>query len=66
MSMSPQDRLRALRGAPPNGWVAFSADEERLVAYGATYQEVVESAAKNGESDPVLLKVPEDWSLRVL
>ena len=26
---------------PPNGWAAFSEDEERLVAYGESYDEVV-------------------------
>lgn len=55
-----------LREAPPDGWVAFSADESRLVAYGATYDEVVEKAETNGEPDPVLVKVPKDWSLLVL
>ncbi len=66
MSMNPEDRVRVLREAPPDGWVAFSADESRLVAYGATYDEVVEKAETNGEPDPVLVKVPKDWSLLVL
>jgi hypothetical protein len=64
--MSPEARIKALRGAPPDGWVAFSSDEERLVAYGKTYEEVVAKAEKNGEPDPVLTKVPKDWSMQVL
>jgi len=64
--MSPEARLKALRDAPSDGWVAFSSDEERPVAYGKTYEEAVTNAEKNGESDPVLTKVPKDWSLRVL
>ncbi len=53
--MSPEDRLDALRNAPPDGWVAFSSDETRLVAYG-----------ENGERDPVILKVPKNWLVQVL
>ena len=63
---SYQDRLDALRNAPPDGWVAFSADETRLVAYGVTYEEAVTKADQNGERDPVLVKVPKDWSMQVL
>ena len=65
-SMSPETRIKALREAPPNGWVAFSSDEERLVAYGKTYEEAVRKAEKRGELDPVLVKVPKDWSMQVL
>ena len=65
-SMSPEARIIALRAAPPDGWVAFSSDEERLVAYGKTYEEAVTRAEKNGEPDPVLTKVPKDWSMQVL
>ncbi len=63
--MSPEDRLDALRNAPPDGWVAFSSDETRLVAYGVTYEEAVTKADQNGERDPVLVKVPKDWSMQV-
>ena len=59
-------RLQALRDAPPDGWIAFSADETRVVAYGSSYDEVVASAEKQGESDPVVVKVPTDWSTQVL
>ena len=64
--MSSEARVEALRNAPQDGWAAFSEDEERLVAYGSTYSEVVESAEKHGESEPVLVKVPESWDDRVL
>jgi hypothetical protein len=66
MSMSPEARIQALRKAPPDGWVAFSADEDRLVAYGITYEDAVAKAEENGEPDPVLVKVPKDWSMQVL
>ena len=64
--MSPDARIKALRAAPPDGWAAFSSDEERLVAYGKTYEEAVAKAEEKGESDPVLVKVPKDWSIQVL
>jgi hypothetical protein len=64
--MTPEARLKALRAAPPDGWVAFSSDEERLVAHATTYDEAVAKAEKKGEPDPVLVKVPKDWSVQVL
>jgi hypothetical protein len=64
--MSPQARIEALQKAPSNGWVAFSEDEEHLVAYGATYDEVVANAESKGVSDPVVVKVPETWTDLVL
>ncbi len=60
--MSPEERLSALLAAPANGWVAFSGDESRVVAYGATYEEVVSKAEKEGEPDPLLVKIPFDWT----
>lgn len=64
--MTPQSRIQALKNAPPNGWAAFSEDEEKIVAYGKTYDEVVEIAQKAGVSDPVVVKIPENWNDRVL
>lgn len=51
--------------APSNGWIAFSEDEEQLVAYGATYEEVVTKAEKQGVADLVVVKVPETRIYRV-
>lgn len=59
--MSAQDRLEALRNAPPNAWLALSEDESRVVGTAATYEEVVELARKEGVDDPVLIKTPEEW-----
>lgn len=64
--MTPEARIEALRNAPRNGWAAFSEDEERLVAYGATYDEVVKKAEENGVTEPVLVKVPPTWNDMVL
>ena len=48
-----------------NGWIAFSEHDERLIAYGATYDEVVANAEKHGASDLVVMKVPETRIYRV-
>lgn len=64
--MSPEARITALRNAPSNGWAAFSEDEERLVAYGTTYDEVVRKAEENGVMEPVIVKVPPTWNDLVL
>jgi hypothetical protein len=64
--MSPESRLEALRAAPPDGWVAFSENEDRVVAYGATYEEVARKADEQGVADPVLVKISDDWSGRLI
>ena len=63
--MTAEERDRILNEAKPNSWVAFSSDESRLVSCGATYSEAVENAEKNGEDDPVLIKIPDNWEPRV-
>jgi hypothetical protein len=62
--MSADERVKILRDAAPNTWVAFSSDESCLVSCGATYSEAVELAEKSGESDPVLIKIPDNWNAR--
>ena len=64
--MSAEERVEALRKAPPNGWVAFNADETKVVAYGHSYDEVVSAAESSGVSDPLLVKVPKDWTATVM
>jgi predicted RNase H-like HicB family nuclease len=48
-----------------NGWIAFSQDEEHFIAYGATYDEVVANAEKQGVADLIVVKVPETRVYRV-
>lgn len=64
--MTAPERLKALLEALANGWIAFSEDESRVVAYGSTYEEAVSNAAKEGELDPLLVKIPSDWTELVL
>jgi hypothetical protein len=63
--MKTEERVKILREAKPDSWVAFSSDESTLVAYGDTYSEVIERAEKAGETDPVLIKTPENWAPRI-
>lgn len=64
--MSNEERIDALKKAPAGGWVAFSGDESKVVAYGSTYDDVIEAARRAGETDPVLVKVPKDWTRMVM
>jgi len=63
--MSAEERVRILREAMPNSWIALSSDESKVVGYGATYSETVQDAEKHGEEDPVLIKIPDTWEPRV-
>jgi predicted RNase H-like HicB family nuclease len=62
--MSPQTKIIAQK-TPLNGWIAFSQDEEHLIAYGATYDEVVAKAEKQGVADLIVVKMPETRIYRV-
>lgn len=59
--MPTEERVKILRDAPPQTWIAFSEDESRLVATGATYDEVVQKAEDAGVTDPVLVMTPASW-----
>jgi hypothetical protein len=64
--MSAEQRVRILREAKLNSWVAFSEDESKVVAYGDSYSEVVRAAESVGETEPVVVKIPETWASMVL
>jgi len=63
--LSPDERAKILREAPPQTWIAFS-DESKLVAQAPTYEETVALAESNGGNDPVMLMTPESWEPMVL
>lgn len=54
-------RLNTLRSAPMNSWVALSEGESRIVAIGASYQEVSDRSDAAGEANPVVIKTPDRW-----
>jgi len=63
--MSAEERVRILSEAKPNSWLAFSSDESKIVGRGDSYMEAVEESEKNGETDPLLIKIPDNWEPRV-
>ena len=63
--MSAEERVRILSEAKPNSWLAFSSDESKIVGRGDSYMEAIEEAEKNGETDPLLIKIPDNWEPRV-
>ena len=54
-------RLKVLRSAPLDSWIALSEDESKIVAVGTSYDEVVVKSENAGVSDPVLIKTPKSW-----
>jgi hypothetical protein len=62
MSSTASDvRLELLSAAPLDSWIALSEDETKIVAIGATYEEVARKSEEAGVADPVLLKTPKVW-----
>jgi hypothetical protein len=54
-------RSEALRSASPDSWVAMSEDETRIIATGATYEEVSKRLDEAGVQDSVIIKTPKSW-----
>lgn len=48
-----------LQGIPKGSWVALSSNEERVIAYAATLEQVLAKAKEAGEERPVVIRVPE-------
>jgi len=54
-------RVSALRSAPLDAWIALSDDETKIVAKGATYQEVANALERTGDETSVIVKTPPSW-----
>ena len=63
--MASNERVKILKGAKPNSWIALSADESKLLASSEKYSEAVRLAEAQGESEPVLIRTPDAWIDRV-
>lgn len=50
---------KILAGVPKGSWVALSHDEERVVAFDATLEQVLRKAKEAGEENPIVIRVPE-------
>jgi TPP-dependent indolepyruvate ferredoxin oxidoreductase alpha subunit len=55
-------RSEALRSAPLDSWVAIDENETRIIAAGATYEEVSQKLDDAGIDDAVIIKTPESWA----
>jgi hypothetical protein len=54
-------RLKALKSAPLNSWVALSDDETSIIAIGSSYEEVSKKMEESG-LDSVVIKTPNTWA----
>jgi S-methylmethionine-dependent homocysteine/selenocysteine methylase len=59
-------RLSLLQSAPLDKWIALTNDEKQIIAEGETFAEVATAVEEMGAHDPLILRVPEDWTPRVL
>jgi hypothetical protein len=57
--LAVKDISKLLVDVPKGAWVALSRDEERIIAFAGELQEVLNKAKEAGESDPVVIRVPE-------
>ena len=57
--LAVKDVSKLLADVPRGAWVALSRDEERVIAYSAELQDVLQKAKEAGETDPVITRVPE-------
>jgi folylpolyglutamate synthase/dihydropteroate synthase len=64
--LATKDISKLLANVPKGAWVALSSDEERVVAYASELAEVIKKAEESGESNPVVIRVPEDGSTLIL
>jgi hypothetical protein len=60
--MTPEEREKILKGATPDTWIALSPDETKIVGRGKAYGDALAEAERNGETDPVLIKVPPQFT----
>jgi hypothetical protein len=63
--MSLSERVKILKQAKPNSWIALSSDESKLLATSESYAEAVKIAEAAGETEPVLIRTPDTWVDRV-
>jgi len=55
-------RLKALKSAPLDSWIALSDDETSVVAVAKSYEELSKKLEESGVSDSVVLRTPLHWS----
>jgi hypothetical protein len=63
--LSPID-LKELLSPYPGKWVALSQDERQVVGVGETIEEAVALANQHGETFPVVVKAPDQFTTYLL
>ena len=66
MNPVTKDFSRLLDGVSAGAWVALSHDEERVVAFGSDMHDVLVRARQDGESDPIVFRVPSATAALIL
>ena len=62
MAAAESPRLRALKSAPLDSWIALSGDETTVIASGSSFEEVSKKIEESGASDSIVLKTPKYWA----
>ena len=66
MATAPLDLASILKGIPEGEWVAISEKNQEVVAYSADFQTALNHAHEMGETDPLLMRVPDQSSILFL
>lgn len=59
MEFGVQDAFALTKDIPPGDWVAISRRLQKVLAYGADADAVMESAGDQGETVPIIIRVPK-------
>jgi hypothetical protein len=59
MAAASIDYSALVKGLPPGAWVAISERSNKVLAYSADIQTVIDRAREQGENVPLIVKVPE-------
>jgi hypothetical protein len=62
MAAATLDLSALLQNVPEGAWVAISERENKVLAYAAELQAVLDQALELGEREPLVVRVPEQAS----
>jgi hypothetical protein len=66
MATAIVDIAGLLKNIPSGAWVAISEKQNKVLAYGADPQAVLNEAHEKGEEHPLILRVPDQASAMFL
>ena len=59
MATAVVDLAGLLKGIPSGAWVAISEENDSVLAFGPDAQRVMQDAKDMGESNPLIVRVPD-------